>query len=112
MKNSVSIFVGAVVLLFAALVFAGPVLAGEHGGRRAGDYASGTAQSKIYGTIEKLPQDLVGTWVVKGREIVVTKDTVIKEKHGKPEIGAYVEAEGSVAGNTFTADEIEVKRSK
>jgi hypothetical protein len=121
MKNSVPlvkhgagrVFVFAVVVGFTALFFARLTLAGEDGGRRAGDHASGASvQSKIYGTIEKLPQVLVGTWVVRGREIIVTRDTVIKEKHGKPEVGAYVEVEGSVFGNAFTAYEIEVKRSK
>lgn len=121
MKNAVPfvkhgagrVFAVAVVAGVTALFFARLTLAGEDGGRRGGDHTgSDTVRSKIYGTIEKLPQDLVGTWVVKGREVIVTRDTVIEEKHGKPEVGAYVKVEGSVFGNTVTAYEIEVKRSK
>ncbi len=103
------------LVVAAALSFAltaGTSPAGEHGrsagdSRQAGDY-----ESKIYGTVERLPQGEVGIWIVNGREIVVTRDTRIKEKHGKAEAGAYVEVEGNVTGNTFTAHEIKVKRAK
>lgn len=69
-------------------------------------------ESKIYGTVEKLPAGLLGTWVVKGREVLVTKETVIKEKYGKIDVGSYVEVEGKVSGKTFTAREIEIKRDR
>lgn len=105
------------IVLFTALlglsVAAGAALAGDHDGRRAGEYReSGDYESKIYGVVEKLPLGELGIWIVNGREIVVTRDTRIKEKHGKAEAGAYVEVEGSVTGKTFTAYEVEVKRSK
>jgi hypothetical protein len=78
---------------------------GEHG-------VSEHHESKYYGTVEKMPKDRIGTWVVKGREIVVTSDTRIEEEHGRAEAGAYVEVEGTIAGKSFTAHKIEVKRAK
>jgi hypothetical protein len=103
----------AIVAVLSLSFASGAVLAGEHEGRHGGDYRTGgDYESKIYGIVEKLPQDLVGAWVVNNREIMVTKDTRIKEKHGKVEAGAYVEVEGNVAGKTFTAYKVEVKRSK
>jgi len=84
-----------------------PALAGD---REAGE--TGGYESKFYGTVDDLPQDIIGIWVVNGRQIVVTMETRIKEKHGRPEPGAYVEVEGSNTGAMFTASEISVKRSK
>jgi len=108
-RKVASITVAALLSLSLA---AGTALAGDHG-QRAGEYQErGDYEIKIYGLIEKLPQDLVGAWVVNGREIVVTKDTWIREKHGKAEVGAYVEVEGNVTGKAFTAYEVKVKRSK
>ena len=78
----------------------------------AGDRHHGDSESRIYGAIETLPQDRVGAWVVNGREIVVTKDTRIEEKHGKAEAGAFVKVEGNTTGRTFIADEVEVKQAK
>lgn len=84
-----------------------PAPAGDHEAREAGKY-----ESKFYGTVDSLPQDRIGIWVVNGRQIVVTRETRIKEKHGRSEPGAYVEVEGSNTGETFTAFEISVKRAK
>lgn len=68
--------------------------------------------SKIYGTIEKVPNGLIGTWVINGKEILVTKDTFIKEEYGRAEVGAYVEVYGRYSDKTFTAYKIEVKRAR
>lgn len=68
-------------------------------------------ESKVYGTIKSLPNGAIGTWNVNGRDVVVTNSTFIKEKHGKAEVGAYVEVEGMSSGNALTARKIEVKRS-
>lgn len=84
-----------------------PTPTGDHAARETGRY-----ESKFYGIVDDLPQDRIGVWVVNGRQIVVTRDTRIKEKHGRPEPGAYVEVEGSNTGTTFTASEIAVKRAK
>jgi hypothetical protein len=69
-------------------------------------------ESKFYGIVEKLPQGMVGTWVINKREIAITKETRISERHGKAVPGAYVEVEGINTGKAFTAHNIEVKRSK
>ncbi len=84
-------------------------------GRRTGDGVRGPAEyrSKIYGTVEKLPETgLYGIWIVDGREFVVTERTRLEQKHGLVEPGAYVEIKGIKSENTFTADKIEVKRAK
>lgn len=68
-------------------------------------------ESKFYGTVEKMPEGIDGIWIVNGKEVLVTKDTAIEEKHGKAAVGAYVEIEGNLSGKTFSAYEIEVKRA-
>jgi hypothetical protein len=62
--------------------------------------------------VKKIPADRLGTWVVNNREIMVTKETRIKEEYGSAAEGAYVEVEGNNTGKTFTAYKIEVKRAK
>ena len=76
-----------------------------------GENRAGSYESKFYGTVEKAPRGNVGTWVINKRDIAVTKETRIIEKHGKAAPGAYVEVEGSNTGKNFTAFKIEVKRS-
>lgn len=67
----------------------------------------------LYGTIEEMPESgREGVWIVNGRTIFVTNATLINNKHGAPETGAYVKVEGLYSGSNFTAFEIEVKRSR
>lgn len=66
--------------------------------------------SKIYGTIKSIPDGKIGIWNVNGREVNVTKSTIIKEKYGKAGVGGYVEVEGNTTGNKLNAYKIEVKR--
>jgi len=49
--------------------------------------------------------------MVNGVEVSVTRNTIIKEKQGKAEVGAYVEVEGSYSENKLVAHEIKVKRA-
>jgi hypothetical protein len=71
------------------------------------------AKQEFYGNVEKMPEGgTVGEWVVAGRTVTTTKNTVFKEKHGKLEIGAYVEVEGSEKDGKFIASEIETKVKK
>ncbi len=71
------------------------------------------SSTKFYGTVQTLPQaGLNGVWKIDGREVVVTRNTKIKEEYGKLRIGSPVEVEGRHIDNTFTADEIEVKRGR
>lgn len=70
----------------------------------------GEITTKIHGTIEKLPKNgLIGTWVVKGKKVHVTKDTHIDERHGKVAIGVFIEVEGNTKGKGIEAYEIEVE---
>lgn len=107
--------IGAVVLTTALVVLltTGVASGSEREHRGTGEQEQVERhESKIYGTVEKLPEGRIGAWVVKGRHVRVTKDTVIKEKHGKAEVGAYVEVEGSVVDKTLNAYEIEVKKAR
>jgi hypothetical protein len=99
----------AAVMGFTFSLAAGtsPANEDEEGETRSGNY-----ESKFYGTVEKAPQRNIGTWVIRKRDIAVTKETIIIERHGKAVPGAYVEVEGMNTGKAFTAHRIEVKRSK
>ena len=77
----------------------------------AGTFA--LASHEFYGTVEKMPASgLVGEWVVDGRTVTTTQDTDFKEKHGKLQVGAYVEVEGKDKDGKFLASEIETKVKK
>lgn len=70
----------------------------------------GEITAKMHGTIEKLPKDgLIGTWVVKGKNVHVTKETHIDERHGKVGVGVFIEVEGNTKGKEIDAYEIEVE---
>ena len=97
------------VLGFVFITGSGTPSAGENGSEESHPERY---ESKFYGTVEKLPQGMVGTWVINKRDIAITKETRISERHGKAAPGAYVEVEGINTGNAFTAHKIEVKRSK
>ena len=107
MKNVIiTVAMGLVVALATGAAFGG-----EHGRHDSRLYAeAGQSESKIYGTIRNLPSGMIGIWDVNGKQINVTKATLIKEKHGKAEVGAFVEVEGTYGGKTLNASKIEVKR--
>ena len=67
-------------------------------------------ENKFYGTVQQLPEDLIGIWLIDGKYIHVTKDTYIEREYGQPGVGSYVEVEGRYTENTFIARKIEVKR--
>lgn len=70
-------------------------------------------ESKIYGTVEKIPSELIGTWIVDGREVLVTRETFIEKEHGRtPAVGSYVKVEGTSDGKAFVAGKIEEKSRK
>ena len=92
---------------------AGPALSSGRAEDDSSEHrGSGRGESKFYGNVEKIPSDRIGSWTVNGREIVVTKETRVKEEYGKAVTGAYVEVEGTNTGKVFAADKIEVKRAK
>jgi hypothetical protein len=64
----------------------------------------------MYGKIDSMPSSgFTGKWVIGGREVQVTDKTRIKEKHGRAEIGKYVEVEGVRDNDALIAYEIEVE---
>jgi hypothetical protein len=71
------------------------------------------AQQKFYGVVQAMPeQGYVGQWNIDGKTVNVTKDTKIKEKHGKLAVGAYVEVEGVTFEGKFIASELETEKKK
>ena len=106
MRKVVVVSIGCLILT-ALVIGAGFASDSGRSGKKSGH--SEQHESKIYGTVEKLPQEVPGAWIVDGNEILVTKDTFIKEDHGRPAVGAYVEVEGSYSGSTFIARKIEIK---
>jgi hypothetical protein len=82
----------------------------EHGERYeyGGGYGAGYYEGKFYGIVESMPPGgIFGMWRIRGREVLVTERTFIKEEYGRIGVGANVEVKGG--GNPFTAYEIEVK---
>ena len=71
------------------------------------------AKQEFYGVVQAMPEKgYIGQWNVDGKTVYVTKDTKIKEKHGKLAVGAYVEVEGVTFEGKFIASEIETKKKK
>lgn len=71
------------------------------------------AKQEFYGIVQTMPdKGYIGQWNVEGKKVNVTKDTKIKEKHGKLAVGAYVEVEGVTFEGKFIASEIETKKKK
>ena len=71
------------------------------------------AKQDFYGNVQQMPESgFVGEWVVGGRTVTATNNTEFKEKHGKLQIGAYVEVEGRQKDGKFIASEIETKVKK
>jgi hypothetical protein len=101
--------VAAALLGLGIFLSAGATLASDNEGE---DNYPSSYESKFFGTVEKAPKGNIGTWVISKRDIAVTKETRISERHGKAVPGAYVEVEGMNTGKAFTAHKIEVKRSK
>ncbi len=96
MKKIISTILAALTLAAGqTAVFAGD----DHGYR-----------SKFFGTVEALPAGFNGTWIVNGRSVEVTPQTVIEQEHARIAVGTYVEIEGRSDGRTFTAHKVEVKR--
>jgi hypothetical protein len=66
------------------------------------------AQQKFYGVVQTMPEQ----GYVDGKTVNVTKDTKIKEKHGKLAVGAYVEVEGVTFEGKFIASELETEKKR
>ena len=83
---------------------------GSYGyGQYQGRYECNGSESRLSGTVEKLPGEMLGTWQVDGREISVTGDTLIKERLGKAKVGAYVQIDGTCRDKALDASRIQVR---
>ena len=102
----ITLAMGAYLALSAGAVFAS---GNEHHEGRNYEHDD-RHNSKIYGKVQSLPDGKIGAWNVNGKEIEVSHNTLIREKHGEAEIGSYVEVEGTLSGKTMRAHKIEVKR--
>ncbi|NOZ05885.1 MAG: hypothetical protein GXP41_05975 [Chloroflexi bacterium] len=74
--------------------------------------ASGGDQTydDFYGTVETMPANRIGMWVVSGRNVQVDANTRIDEQHGAATAGAYVEVKGArQADGSTLATEIDVQ---
>jgi uncharacterized protein (TIGR03437 family) len=105
--------VGAIAEVEGTLELDGTVLAREIEIRKG----TGTTVSytRFFGTVETLPNGgiLTGTWVVDGREVTVGARTRILRERGTPEVGAFVQVEGSQrTDGTVDAVTIQVERDK
>jgi len=103
-------------LMLGCSLFAGPVRASGDERNERSEYEGRERyreESKLYGVIEKMPESgYNGTWIINGKTVLVSDTTRIKEKYGRAAVGRYVEAEGVRNGDSFTAYEIEVERSR
>jgi hypothetical protein len=75
-------------------------------------YVPATIESRIYGTIRKIPASIYGLWSINNREILVNSETRIYEEYGNAAVGAYAEVEGINTDKTFVASKIVIKRAK
>lgn len=73
------------------------------------DYKEGY-RSKVYGTVEKVPADFYGTWIIDGHQVLVSRSTRIEQEYGRADVGAYVEVKGRNDGQLLHAYELETKR--
>lgn len=91
----------------AILAWTGQAHADEH--REHGRLSS----AKFYGIVDALPQNtILGTWLINGRQVSVTRGTEIEQKRARLAPGVYVKVEGYHSGSIFIAEEIEVKRGR
>jgi len=97
------------VLAAAVFLFGGTVFAGSHDE----SHEKGVNAAEFYGVIESMPEKgNEGTWVINGRKVQVSSETIIKEKRGKAAAGAHAEVKGRQTGDVFTASAIEIEERR
>jgi len=83
---------------------------------KSGEYSSYQERvynSKFSGIIEAIPETgYDGLWIIDGRKVEVTSQTLIDETDGTASQGAYVKVKGVRKGGTITAYEIAIKVKK
>ena len=107
-KNTMTNTLLAIAAMLTCLFWASAVQASSYE-----RYERNREEVKVYGAIDSMPHTgLIGKWIVGGCQVEVTERTRIKEKHGRADVGRYVEVEGLRNGNTLIAYEIEVERNR
>ena len=101
-------YIVAMAVGMSLVLGTGMAFAGEHQKYAGSRHAQ--VEQKIYGTIQSLPEGMIGIWSVDGNQVEVTNATRIKEEYGKAAVGAYVEIEGTASDRTLSARKIEVNR--
>jgi uncharacterized protein DUF5666 len=98
--NSSLLRVGAIFILFFAMIPAGATL------------ASSENEVKFSGIVESLPNgSLAGDWRVGGRTVHVTSTTIINQEDGSIRLGANVKVEGAGRGDgSVDASSIELQQ--
>ena len=106
--NKIAMLISSVVLV---ALFAGLANTSEYERRERSKSSEHGERygNKFYGTVQQIPENLIGIWIVDGNTIQVTKDTYIEREYGQPGVGSYVEVEGRYIDNAFIARKIEVK---
>jgi len=101
----------AISSIFLAVLLATIGNTSEYEHREKGEYyeQGEKYENKFYGTVQQIPENLIGVWTVDGKNIQVTKETYIEREYGQPKVGSYVEVEGRYINNAFIARKIEVK---
>ncbi len=68
------------------------------------------AEADWYGLVEKRPEQKVGTWVIGGKEVVVTEAVRLDEKEGPATVGACVKLDYETRNGVRYLDEIETEK--
>lgn len=103
MKKTASCLL-AIIITWSLVI--GCAFAEEHGHHERREHYN----AKLYGVIETMPKGgHEGIWSIGGNDVVVTKQTKIKEKEGPVAIGQYVKIKAQQTGEKFIAYRIEVE---
>lgn len=72
--------------------------------------AQAFASSDVYGVVDQRPDTKAGTWMVGGKEVVVSDKVRLDEKHGPAKVGACVKLDYETKGGARYLEKIETKK--
>lgn len=74
------------------------------------DSGKGGGKANFKGTIESLPDGLIGEWTISGTTVIVTDSTRIQQQHGQAGVGVRVKVKGTrQSDGSVLATKIQVK---
>lgn len=77
----------------------------------SGRHHSDSSRVEFYGTVNKIPKDRVGIWVIDHQRVRVDRDTFVDEEHGIIRKGTRVEVKATRGEHGgLRAHKIEFKR--